>query len=139
MTAAKPNPESTGPADAELTHMLGRSRALWDELIAGVERVHAPVTREWHFTAKTGTWHLRLKRKARTILYLLPREKTFLTAFVFGEKACAAVRAGGLPGNVVTALNEARPYAEGRGIRLTTKNRRDVATMLKLAAIKMAS
>jgi hypothetical protein len=35
-------------------------------------------------------------------------------------------------------LNAARPYAEGRGIRLETRTARDLATMKKLAAIKMA-
>ena len=139
MAVTKPKPTFDGPADADLTKLLGRSHALWDELIAGVEHAHPPVTREWHFTAKTGTWHLRLKRKARTILYLLPREKHFLTAFVFGAKACAAVYAGGFPEDVVTALKEARPYVEGRGIRRATRSRREVATMLRLAAIKMAS
>lgn len=139
MIATKPNPTVDGPADADLKKMLGRSRSGWDELAAAVERAHAPVVREWHFSAKTGTWHVRLKQKARTILYLLPREKYFLTAFVFGEKACAAIRAGGFPSDVVNAIRVARPYAEGRGIRLVTKNRRDVATMLKLAAIKLTA
>jgi hypothetical protein len=81
---------------------------------------------------------LRLIRKERTILYLLPQDGYFLTAFVFGEKATAAVLASDLPAAVVTALNGARAYAEGRGIRLETRTPQDVATMKKLAAIKMA-
>ena len=118
--------------------MLGRTSVLWDRLIGGIERAHGPVKREWHFGRTTGTWHVRLKKKARTILYLLPREKHFLTAFVFGERAEAAIRAADLPAMVVKALDEALPCGAGRGIRLVTKNRRDVATMLKLTAIKLA-
>ena len=126
------------PREAELTRMLGRTAVLWDRLIDSIERAHGPVKREWHFGRTTGTWHVRLKQKARTILYLLPREKYFLTAFVFGERAEAAIRARGFPDCVVKALDEAAPCGAGRGIRLATKNRRDVATMLKLTAIKLA-
>jgi hypothetical protein len=72
-------------------------------------------------------------------LYLLPREGHFLTAFVFGEKATAVVRASDVPAAVVKELNEARPYAEGRGVRLEIRTRQDLATMKKLAAIKMAN
>ena len=138
MIATIPNPTADGPADADLTKMLGRSRSVWDELAAAVERAHAPVVREWHLSKTTGTWHVRLKQGTRTILYLLPRDKYFLTAFVFGERAEAAVRAGKFPREVVKALDAAPPCGAGRGIRLVTKNRRDVATLLKLAAIKLA-
>ncbi len=139
MLTKEPPVSSDGPADRELTAQLGRSRAVWDELIAGIERVHAPATREWLFTAKTASWHLRLKQNARTILYLIPREKYFLTAFVFGEKAVMEILAGNFSQQVLTALHHAPRYAEGTGIRLVTRNRRDVTTMLKLAAVKLAN
>jgi hypothetical protein len=138
MAATKPISTADGLADADLTKMLGRSRALWEQLASTIEREHTPVTREWHLARTTGTWHVRLKKGTRTILYLLPREKHFLTAFIFGERAEAAVRAGNFPGEVVKALDESPPCGAGRGIRLVTKTRRDVATMLKLEAIKLA-
>jgi len=118
--------------------MRGRSRALWDQVVAGVGGAHKPVKGEWHLAATTGTWHVRWKQKGRTILYLLPREKHFLAAFVFGERAEPVVRAGGFSSAVAKALEEAPPCGAGRGIRLVTKSRRDVSTMLKLAAIKLA-
>jgi hypothetical protein len=129
---------STGPDGAVLTKLLGRSRARWDTVVAGVERAHAPIVREWHFAPTTGRWHLRLKQKARTILYLLPGDGEFLTAFIFGERAEAAVRAGEFPEIVTQALDASTPCGAGRGIRLPTKNQRDVALMLKLAAIKVS-
>ena len=128
---------SVGPAAAELRAALGASVLLWDDLLARIEATFPPVTREWKRGTKTGAWLLRLQRKNRTILYLLPRDGFFLTGFVLGEKATAAVRASLLPAVVISALNAARPYAEGRGIRLETRTPDDVATMLALAAIKM--
>ena len=126
------------PDDQALARALGGTKALWDELIAHIETAYAPVTHLWGQSKTTPLGFLRLIRKERTILYLLPRDGFFLTAFVFGEKATAAVRTSDVPTAVVKALNEARPYAEGRGIRLETRTAKDLATMKKLAAIKMA-
>ena len=125
------------PDGQALARALGGTKALWDELVAHIETAYAPVTHRWGESKATPLGFLRLIRKERTILYLLPREGHFLTAFVFGEKAVAAVCASDVPAAVVTALNEARPYAEGRGIRLETRTAKDLATMKKLAAIKM--
>jgi hypothetical protein len=128
----------TPPNDRQLATLLGSTKPLWDELIAHVEAAHAPVTREWKSSARIAHGFLRLIRKKRTILYLLPGEGGFLTAFVFGEKAVAAIRNAGMPAAVIQALDAARPYAEGRGIRLETRTRRDLAVMKQLAAIKLA-
>jgi hypothetical protein len=126
------------PSDQALAQALGGTKALWDELIGHIETAYAPVTRHWSQSKSGPLGLLRLIRKTRTIMYLLPREGHFLSAFVFGEKAVAAVRAGHVPAAVATALQEARAYAEGRGIRLETRTAQDLATMKKLAAIKMA-
>ena len=129
-----PNP----PGEKALAKALGNTKPLWDDLIRHVESAHAPVTHRWIPSKTSALGVLRLLRKERTILYLLPREGYFLTAFVFGEKATMAVRASDVPAAVVKALNEARAYAEGRGIRLETRTAGDVVTMKKLVAIKMA-
>ena len=131
-------PKFQPPDDRSLGRALGATRPLWDELVAHLEATYAPIVPEWKPSRTSALGFLRLIRKKRTILYLLPRDGHFLTAFVFGEKATAAVRAGDLPAAVVTALNEARVYAEGRGIRLETRTPQDLAIMKKLAAIKMA-
>jgi hypothetical protein len=138
MTAPIAGSGNNPPDEKVLARTLGGTKALWDELIRHVETEHAPVTHRWTASKTSALGFLRLVQKKRTILYLLPREGYFLTAFVFGEKATAAVRASDVPAAVVTMLNAARPYAEGRGIRLETRTARDLATMKKLAAIKMA-
>jgi hypothetical protein len=129
--------EGCGPGDTGLDALLGRSRPLWDRLIAHVTATYPPVAREWKVAGRGGDWYLRLRRGERTILYLLPRVGYFITALVLGEKATAAVRASDVPRAVIAALNEARPYAEGRGLRLETRTGADLATIRTLAAIKM--
>ena len=131
-------PKLQPPDSHALARALGAAQPLWEELVAHLEATYAPVTPEWKTSRTSPLGFLRLIRKKRTILYLLPRDGYFLTAFVFGEKATAAVRASDLPAVVITELNAARVYAEGRGIRLETRTPQDVATMKKLAAIKLA-
>jgi hypothetical protein len=123
------------PDGKALTKGLGPSKALWDELVALVAAAYPPITEVWGFYK---SWSLRLKRKDRTILYLLPDEGGFRCAFVFGEKATDAARRAKLPKAVLKAIEEAPVYAEGRGFRLEVRTAKDVATMKTLAAIKMA-
>jgi hypothetical protein len=119
---------------------LGATQPLWDELVAHLEATYAPVTSEW----KPGAYQpARLPsldpEKTHDPLSPAAGRPFFLTAFVFGEKATSAVRTSDVPAAVITELNAARVYAEGRGIRLETRTPQDVATMKKLAAIKMAT
>jgi hypothetical protein len=122
------------PDGKALSSALGATKPLWDELIRDITNEYPPVTEAWGFYRS-----LRLKRKARTIVYLLPREGFFLCAFVFGGKATEAARLAKLPKAVMKEIEEAPVYAEGRGFRLEVRKVKDVETMEQLAAIKMAN
>ena len=139
MTLSPLHDKSRQPDDANLAEALGRSTARWDELIAHVEDTYAPVTHKWGPPYKEFAWSLRLIRKRRTILYLIPCPRYFLCAFVLGGKATDAARAAGLPDSVMAAINDAPVYGEGRGFRLEVRTKADVETMKQLAAIKMAN
>jgi len=123
------------PDAKALAKGLGAAKKLWDELVGDISEAYPPVTEAWGFYK---AWSLRLKRKDRTIVYLLPRDKHFLCAFVFGGKATEAARRTRLPKAVLREIEEAPVYAEGRGFRLEVKTAKDVETMKALAAIKMA-
>jgi hypothetical protein len=136
---AKPRPPAfRAPTIGALSRALGVTMPLWDELVRHIETTYAPVTHEWQEARISPLGFLRLIRKKRTILYLIPQDGYFLTAFVFGEKATAAVRQSDVPAAVIAALDAARVYAEGRGIRLETRTSADLATMRTLATIKLA-
>jgi len=123
------------PDSKALAKGLGPSKALWDELVAHIATAYPPITEAWGFYK---SWSLRLKRKDRTIVYLLPGEGGFRCAFVFGGKATDAARQAKLPKAVLKAIDEAPVYAEGRGFRLEVRTAKDVETVKSLAAIKMA-
>jgi hypothetical protein len=124
------------PSEKALTGGLGGAKALWDEIIRSIAAAYPPVAEVWGFSK---SWSLRLRRKDRTIVYLLPREGFFLCAFVFGGKATEAARQARLPKAVLKEIEDAPVYAEGRGFRLEVRTAEDVETMKTLAAIKMAN
>ncbi len=126
------------PTPADLQATLGRSAKLWERLVAEVGAAYAPILPTWHHAGANYGWSLRLKKKDRVVLYLIPQAKHFLAAVVLGEKAYRAAREAGLPPEVLAMLDAAKPYVEGRGIRWPVRAAKDVEVMLALAALKMA-
>jgi hypothetical protein len=126
------------PAPDELTATLGKAHAAWAALIDRVGARFGPLSPEWGYTSKSTGWGLRLKHKDRVILYLTPGRGQFLASFVLGEKAVAAAHAAGLPAPILAAIDGARKYAEGRGVRLAVRSVAEVRNLEKLAIVKMS-
>ena len=131
--------KSRTPNDEELTEALGRTSRLWNELKKHLASQYEPLTEKWSFSGQKYGWSLGLKRKKRTILYLIPCKRHFLVAFVFGEKAVRAAHESDLPASVVKSIDTATKYVEGRGIRLEVRVRKDLGVIKQLTALKMAN
>jgi hypothetical protein len=127
------------PTDGELSAALGPARAIWDQLLADLAREHGANIHEWNSYSPKAGWSLRVKRKARTIVWLGPRTGSFIAAFILGDKAMQAARTGKLPQRIVKIMNEAPEYPEGTGVRITLKTPKDLAAVKTLAAIKLAN
>ena len=123
------------PTDDELSVQLGAARALWDELLA----LLALPDREWHSYSKKAGWSLKLKRGDRTVVYLAPCHGCFRVAFVLGARAVEAARRCNLPAAVIKIIDEAPRYAEGTGVRLEIRARKDLSAVKKLADVKLAN
>jgi hypothetical protein len=133
------NDKSKIPNDRDLSEMLGRVSALWDDLKAHLSSSYEPLTEKWNFSGKNYGWGLHLKQKKRTVLYMTPCKGYVLASFALGEKAVRAAHESGLPESVLSVIDSARKYAEGRGVRLEVRSKRDLVNIKKLAAIKMAN
>jgi len=127
------------PTDAELAAALGPAKSIWDQLLADLANDFEANIQEWNSYSPKAGWSLRVKRKARTIVWLAPCLGCFRVAFIFGDKAMQAVRQCELPQRILKIINEAPKYPEGTGIRLEVKSSRDIRTLKKLAAIKLAN
>lgn len=121
------------PTDARLRAVLGSAYASWVELLALVHQRIDPAVDVWKFS--TG-WSLRVLRKDRVIVYLIPQPHQFLVSFALGEKAVAAARAAGLSASVLKIIDEAPRYAEGRGVRIPVRGSRQLTAIARLAQIK---
>jgi Protein of unknown function (DUF3788) len=123
------------PTDDELSTELGAARVLWDELLA---QLALPI-QQWHSYSPKAGWSLKLLLKKRTIVYLAPCHGCFRVALVLGDKAVEAARQCKLSKAVMKVLEEAPRYAEGTGLRLEIKTRKDLAAVKKLAEVKLAN
>jgi hypothetical protein len=127
------------PGDRALEEMLGRTSSLWTRLKKDLQEAYGPLIEEWNFPGKAYGWSVRLKRKKRTIVYMTPCRAYFLASFALGEQACRAAHAAGLPAPVLAAIDGAPKYAEGRGVRIPVRSRRDLDSVESLAAIKVGN
>ncbi len=127
----------TGNDAARWKAALGRAYAMWEGIVRVVEGLASPLDIEWK-PSKIAFGHVCLLRhKKRTLAYLLPEAASVTVAIVLGERAYGLAMASTLSAAVKTSLTEARPYAEGRGIRVSVKTTRDLVTIRKLVAIKL--
>jgi hypothetical protein len=127
------------PTEADLAAALGPAKAVWDQLLANLAQEFDVNVHEWNCYSLKAGWSLRVKRKARTIVWLGPRQDSFMVAFILGDKAMQAARHSKFPQRVIKVLDEAPKYPEGTGVRLEVKSSRDIGTLKKLAAIKLAN
>ncbi len=127
------------PAPASLRKSLGDAARSWTDLVAHVAATCPPIEEAWSFSGAKYGWSLRLKRGERVLVYLTPQEGRFLAGFVLGEKAIAAATGNGLPPAVLSLLDAAPRYAEGRGIRVTVGPGDDLSTVRHLVALKVDS
>ena len=131
--------KSVKPSKRSLKTTLGRTSAHWDDLIAHISSEYPPLDETWNFAGAAWGWSLRLKQKKRTVLYMTPCRGHFIVGFALGEKVVKAARSSGLPKSVLSVIAEAKKYAEGRAVRLEIRTKKDLESVKRLAAIKMAN
>jgi hypothetical protein len=131
--------QPTPPNEAALAAALGPAKAAWDQLLSELAREQGVDVQEWKCYSPKWGWSLRVKRKARTIVWLAPSEGCFIVLFILGGRAMQVARQAKVSQRIVKAMAEAPKYPEGTGIRLTIRSPRDVSALRKLAAIKLAN
>jgi hypothetical protein len=126
------------PNESNLKNSLGNSYSLWKTIQKYILSVYPGAIEEWNFPGIKYGWSFRIKDTKRAIIYLLPRDKYFKVAFVFGQKATYAILKSKISTEIKNELEEAKVYAEGRGIRLDVKDERIIHEIIELIDIKLA-
>jgi hypothetical protein len=130
------NDKAAKPAEAALSKALGKSRPLWDALLAYLDE--AGVGREWKFYGAKYGWQIKAATKKVAVLYMIPHEGSFLAALALKGKAVEAVRASKLPAALIKEIVNAKEYAEGRPARIEVTGKKQADIVKQLVAIKLA-
>ena len=127
------------PTARELDYVLDTASGL----LAGIEQSlrlqFGEMVREWKFYGKKAGWTLALTHRGRRAFHLIPRNGFFTVVLTLGERAVSACEERDLPAWVLSALRDARPYAEGRSIRIDVTTADDVVVVEELVKIKFAN
>jgi len=129
--------KSVKPTEKNLSEALGASFKYWEEIKSAVEAEFGGLTEEWKYYGPKSGWILKSFHKKRNLFFLTPLEGYFRVAFVFGERAVAAIERSDLPKDLIGEVRNARKFAEGRGLRLEVKKPGDVENIKKLVTIKI--
>ena len=123
------------PDNFLLSQALGDLFGAWILIRKYVFDVYPKATEEWNFPGQKYCWSFRIKDNKRAIIYLLPRDKFFMVAFVFGEKATKDALDSNVTPEIKTIIESARVYAEGRGFRIEVRNEtivKDVKSLIDI-------
>lgn len=125
--------ETHPPTPNELSRSLGKSYRAF--LALTTERAGA--TCEWKRYSKQGPWVIKVSDGDRTLLYALPQAGQFEVTVVLGARASQAAVAGRVRRELREAIRSAKPYVEGRPVRVAVTNKDDLASVEELLAVKL--
>lgn len=126
------------PEQKDLITALGKTYNLWQDIINLVYLKYPNAVSDWNFPGQKYGWNFKIKDKKRAIIYLLPRDKRFMVAFNFGQKAFEKIMDSNISGEIKNSLESAKVYAEGRGIRIEVNNQKPLKDISQLIDIKLA-
>ena len=130
--------KSNAPSPQAIAKTLGAAQEVWDVLIDALREDHGVSSLEWKASKSEFGWMCQLKQKKRTAVYLTPEDGMVRVGIVLGERAVSRALASDLPDYIKTLIAEARPYAEGRGIRFSVHPAAALPIVTKLVAMKMS-
>ncbi|MBK9048008.1 MAG: DUF3788 family protein [Bacteroidetes bacterium] len=127
------------PATADLKKALGKTYVVWIKIETFTRAIAPKAIAAWHFSGEKFGWSYRISDTKRVLVYLLPREHYFKVALVFGNKAVLQIQQSDISEQIIKELLAAKPYAEGRGIRIDVRDNENIRDIQKLIEIKIAN
>jgi len=126
------------PVENDLLMALSNTYEIWQQLSGYVHLKYPAAIDLWNYSGDKYGWGFRIKDKKRAIVYLLPRDRFFKVAMIFGQKATDAIMDSQVAETLKSELASARVYAEGRGIRIDVLNETILNDLKTLIDIKIS-
>src|SRR5690242_7352540 len=127
--------KASQPEEGDLKKALAKTYPLWKEIEEYTLKIKPGVLRTWNYSGLKFGWSCRISDSRRVLIYLLPRDEFFKTGFVFGENAYREIMSSKISESIKTLLKAARPFAEGRGIRIIVDSKKIVKDIKHLVDI----
>jgi hypothetical protein len=127
------------PDDQALVRALGKTYPLWAEIEKHIATTLGKSVEEWKYYGLKSGWTMKTLYKKRNLFFFTACKGYFRIAFVFGDRAVAEIITSDLPKAMIEEITNAKKYAEGKGLRVDVKTRRDVESVKKLIAIKVTN
>jgi len=121
------------PSPRELAILLGSSYAAFEALTGQPPRTQC----EWRRYGKKSPWVLKVIQDDRTLFYVTPKRGKFEVTVVLGERAVEAALTGRVREALHASIRAAKPYIEGRSIRIVVVGEAGLAGVKELVAIKL--
>jgi hypothetical protein len=125
--------DSRAPTVDELAVLLGKSHSAFQALTHD----RGGAICEWKRYSKKGPWVVRVSEGDRTLCYLTPQANQFEVTVVLGERAAEAALAGRVRTELHAAIRSAKPYVEGRPVRVVVAGQADLAGVAELVSVKL--
>ncbi len=125
------------PSTKDLKKALGETFVLLEEIVNFTQKTKPDAKEEWKYSSEKYGWSFRISDKKRVIIYLLPRDKFFKVALLFGQKAVDTILKSDISEKNKTEIKNAKVYAEGRGIRMDVMDAAILSDIKKLTTIKI--
>jgi hypothetical protein len=125
MNTAHFDQKEVSPHESTLKKDLGELYPAYKEILGLTEAFD----REWKYYGKKHGWQLKVVRKGKALLYLIPQEKSFRVGFAVRENEKERLMNSGLPPKTKEELATAKKYPEGYPLRLEIKSKTDMRTV----------
>jgi hypothetical protein len=121
------------PSATELASLLGKSCGAFQALAHD----RAGATCEWKRYSNNAPWVVKVSEGERPLYYLTPQADQFEVTVVLGKRATEAALAGRVRPELHPAIQSAKPYVEGRPVRVMVASKADLAGVAELVAVKL--
>ncbi len=106
------------PKARDMTRVLGKARADWDEFVAFIGKTFG-VDGEWKYYGVNHGWALRFRKGGKALVSLYPAERSFVAQVILSQSIVDRSRKMRFGKDVRAAIARAHPYPEGRWVFLT--------------------
>jgi hypothetical protein len=113
------------PDESTLKKGLGELYSAYKEVMELTE----DFDHEWKYYGKKHGWQLKVVRKGKALLYLIPQDKSFKMGFAVRENEKERLLNSSLPPKTKEELATAKKYPEGYPLRLEIKSKTDMRTV----------